>query len=227
MSPPDVAALVTAAYLFAQDSIQHVLNNTITDGITIRAAVGTGGYVWVGHQISEDNFVGKPIPVGVGDAPPRCWLYVIHQFALNESGYLVDTKSSCELWLDGGDPILRYEYEREPDKPYPEAHLHVHGRAEGFDELFTRAGRFDHADLSLLHLPVGGRRFRPVLEDLIEFLIVERLAEPRTEAWPDVVAEHRAAWYEKQLSAAVKRDPSTAEKALDEWRAENPDESLG
>jgi hypothetical protein len=54
------------------------------------------------------------------------------------------------------------------------------------------------APLDRLHFPVGGRRFRPILEDVIEFLIVERLARAR-DGWADVLSQERDRYYGIQL----------------------------
>ena len=67
---------------------------------------------------------------------------------------------------------------------------------------------------SRLHLPVGGRRFRPCLEDIIEFCIVERLVKPRHETWRDMLDVKRNQFYRRQLQAAVRQDPQAAVGAL-------------
>jgi hypothetical protein len=60
------------------------------------------------------------------------------------------------------------------------------------------------------------------LEDLLEFLIVEGLVEPR-EGWLAAIEELRKDWFKKQLGAAFKADPVAAKAAWDEWRSENPE----
>lgn len=73
--------------------------------------------------------------------------------------------------------------------------------------LCERAGI--RRELHRFHLPVGGRRYRPSVEDVIEFLAVEGLVETRT-GWEDQVRVRRGEWYRVQLMAAVRRDPDTA-----------------
>jgi hypothetical protein len=68
-------------------------------------------------------------------------------------------------------------------------------------------------DLKDYHFPVGGRRFRPTLEDIIEFLVLERLVEAH-HGWEDAAGEHRSEWDRRQLRAAVRRDPETAMEQL-------------
>jgi len=67
------------------------------------------------------------------------------------------------------------------------------------------------------HFPLGGRRFRPILEDVVEFLVVEKLTEMR-DGWETVVKEHRDRWEERQLRAAVRRSPDIALAQLREDR---------
>jgi hypothetical protein len=67
--------------------------------------------------------------------------------------------------------------------------------------------------LERLHLPVGDRRFRPTLEDLVEFLIMEKLADPHRR-WKSAIDAGRAGFQDKQLKAAVRRHPDTAVDVL-------------
>ncbi len=59
----------------------------------------------------------------------------------------------------------------------------------------------------------GGRRFRPALEDVIEFLVDEQLVRPR-EGWLGALDRSRREFREIQLRAAVRRDPEVARQAL-------------
>lgn len=64
-----------------------------------------------------------------------------------------------------------------------------------------------------LHLPVGGDRFRPCLEDVIEFLVVEcRFATK--EGWRAAVEAGREQWRRTQIRTAVRDAPSEAASAL-------------
>lgn len=106
-----------------------------------------------------------------------------------------------------------YDYERNPAHGYPAAHVQVNGHSPALDELCQRAEV--RKELKDLHLPVGGRRFRPTLEDLIEFLIIEGFAEARSD-WRRVLERPRRAWEERQLRAAVRRHPGAARRELDD-----------
>lgn len=91
--------------------------------------------------------------------------------------------------------------------------MHVHGEHGPIDHLAEAAAV--ERKLSDFHGPVGGKRFRPSPEDLVEFVIVEDLAD-KHDGWQDAIDEHRERWYESQLKAAVRRSPDVARAALRE-----------
>lgn len=67
--------------------------------------------------------------------------------------------------------------------------------------------------MSALHIPVGGARFRPCVEDVIQFLI----EECRLDAVPDygqVLAAGRARWRRTQTKAVVRDFPDEAAGTL-------------
>ena len=67
--------------------------------------------------------------------------------------------------------------------------------------------------LAELHVPLGGPRFRPCLEDVVELLIVE-FGVDSGDDWRIAIQEGRRAWREKQFRTAVWDDPETARAAL-------------
>ena len=107
---------------------------------------------------------------------------------------------------------------------YPEAHFHLHGESDALRRVLLLCGRTKNKPDDL-HIPVGGRRFRPCLEDVIEFCVLERLVTPR-ERWQAVLNDSRGRYYEKQLEAAVRQDPSRAADVLrsEGWHVREPDD---
>lgn len=67
----------------------------------------------------------------------------------------------------------------------------------------------------MLNFPLGGARFRPCLEDLLEFVIRE-FGIDTVPGWEDVISVGRISWRHIQLAAAVRDDPDTARIALSE-----------
>ena len=64
-----------------------------------------------------------------------------------------------------------------------------------------------------LHLPLGGPRFRPALEDVLEMLVVE-FAIDCSQGWRASLREGRSLWRDTQLRAAVADNPEAAVEAL-------------
>ena len=111
-------------------------------------------------------------------------------------------------------PVLRFHYYREP-RGKPAAHVHVHGHRGALTHLLSQSGHEKPHDISALHIPVGGARFRPCLEDFIQFLITECKfdAEP---GWQHHVAEGRERWRRRQAAAVVRDVPEEAARVLRE-----------
>jgi hypothetical protein len=78
--------------------------------------------------------------------------------------------------------------------------------------------------LSDLHLPLGGPRFRPCLEDLLQMLIDELGVDAERGA-KRALARGRADWRRKQLGASVRDSPETAARVLREmhYTVESPE----
>jgi hypothetical protein len=130
--------------------------------------------------------------------------------------HLMVVTSYVGLYADAGltQVLLHYDYDYERDKRdgYPDSHLQIPAMSDSWTSLLTRCP--DAKDeLGHLHLPTGGRRFRPTVEDVVEFLIVERITEAR-DGWRDVLARSRGAFLSRQLRAAVRRLPEAAADQL-------------
>ncbi|MDT3441191.1 MULTISPECIES: hypothetical protein [unclassified Pseudofrankia] len=130
------------------------------------------------------------------------------------SQHLMVLTSYIGLYTDANikQVLLHYDYEREKTDGYPEAHLQIPATSEPWVSLLSRCPDAKK-ELGHLHLPTGGRRFRPTVEDLVEFLIVERITEAR-DGWRDVLARSRDAFLSRQLRAAVRRLPEAAADQL-------------
>lgn len=165
--------------------------------------------------MGKRNLTVEPIPLTLGARSPTGYLYAAYVLQLDPEGlHLTVTKSQYGIYADTEkqEMLVHWDYEREPPHDYPAAHVQVNGACEVLELLADGVSRFGLTptrDLRNLHFPVGGRRFRPTLEEVVEFLIVEQLAHPR-EGWQDVIAEHREQWEERQLRAAVRRHPEIA-----------------
>ena len=183
------------------------------------------GFAVIGNRRGPLKPLGDPVALTVSQASARLELRLVHSLELDESRqFLTTSKSTYKLAEAGGAPIVTYDYTRQPPNEYPEAHFHIHGNAEAVQSMLERCdrGRDKPDDL---HFPVGGRRYRPCLEDLIEFCILERLATPR-DGWQQALNKSRERFREQQLRAAVRRAPTLAAEVLrsEGWTVTDPDE---
>lgn len=197
---------------FAQD-ITDLLNGTITNGIRLRATADEISTSIVGYQISKHNPLSESIPLTLSKSPARFYLNVIYTLTLdNTNQWLTAQKSTYTLQQKAVESaIFTYDYTRGVNE-FPEAHLHVYGKAEQLQQALNISDRKRDKPRDF-HLPVGNRRFRPCVEDIIEFCVLEKLVKPRHD-WQNVLNKSRDAYFQRQLKAAVKCYPETAAQAL-------------
>ena len=206
--------LGTKAREFASE-IQDVLNGTVCHGVPIAAVAASRGIYKVGYQLRSDEYRVSPIPLSIGKQPSG---YLGIQYSLaadDEVKYLMVTSSVLSYAHDTDleHPFLHYDYERDKEHDYPDSHLQIGAESEAWEAIQTRCGL--NKSLSSLHLPLGGRRFRPTLENLIAFLIAEKLADGR-ETWREALAAGQDRFDRLQVAAAVRRNPEVARDALAE-----------
>jgi hypothetical protein len=214
--------LGTLARDFAGE-IQHTLNHTICRDVRIRAVQRPFEAVpvfTVGSGLSHANLTQpEGFAVRVDGKAPRLWMNLSYQVRLDtEQRYLTVHKSYCGIFSDADleTCLCHFDYEREKEQ-YTGAHVQVHGQSEALRALNRGPDR--KRSLDKLHIPVGGRRFRPSLEDVIEFLVAERLADGRP-GWERIVEAGRNRFQRNQLRAAMRRDTALVEEFMRERSAE-------
>jgi hypothetical protein len=195
------------------DSLAALLTNTVCDyarvGMILRPDNVTAV---VGTDPDSHTYRSKPVRLRT----PRgahCWLTVTSRFYLDTDGYLTAQRSAyiVSTGTAAEYDLFHYDYER-GKRDYTEAHIQVHANSEPLKELLAAVGR-PKDNLSKIHLPVGGRRFRPALEDVLEALIDERIVIG-SPIWRDVLNESRDEFRRRQLKAAIRREPDVAAAAL-------------
>ena len=131
------------------------------------------------------------------------------------------------LSVDSTEPLMRYEFVNAMDPSLPSAHLHVHAhRDEILYQLFraTKGKAKSRAKavlddsrasprLSSIHLPVGGPRMRPALEDVLQMLINEFCIDHEDGAIA-ALTSGRADWRRSQIGASVRDAPAEAVRVL-------------
>ncbi|MCX5365901.1 hypothetical protein OG864_45205 [Streptomyces sp. NBC_00124] len=195
--------------------IQTLLNCTIASHVQIKAValpVGDDRLFMLGHLMAKDRLTARRFRLKPRAPKAELWMDVSFQLRLDaEREHLMVDKSFFGLFgaEDAKQGLFHYDYERDKADGYPDAHLQVYAESELFATL--NDPKADRArSLSKLHFPVGGKRFRPCLEDIIEFLIVERLVEAR-DGYEKVIETGREGFRKNQLMAAMRRDPATVE----------------
>lgn len=192
--------------------LSTLLNHTVTDGIRITAITDKAGQqARIGYGISPSDLSALDMIPLAFKGRARLYLGLLFRMAADDSGRYPMIRSSV-MYLspdaDGARLLLHYDYERDKADDYPEAHLQVCATSAEWEEAMASYGPRGRP-LKKLHLPVGGRRFRPAVEDLIEFLITEKLAAGRP-GWKAHVNRGRQGFEERQLRAAVRRHPDIA-----------------
>jgi hypothetical protein len=195
------------------EKLQRLLNKTVCRTARLGTALLDDpiGHVTIGTGVTARRPEPTPVGLAIGGSQPRCWLKVEYIAWLKE-GYLTVRESVFVLSADpgGSEEIFHYDYERDKDERdgYTEAHLQIVGESPPMKTLLTTAGRAKDP-VAKLHFPVGGRRYRPSLEDVIEFLVNERLVHAR-DGWQKVLDASREEFRDRQLCAAVGFRPDVA-----------------
>lgn len=193
--------------------IQALLNGTIGSHVQVKAValdLGDDRLFALGHLLDKQTMTAQRFKLKPTAPRTELWMDVSFQLRLDaEREHLMVQKSFVGVF---GSPeakhgLFHYDYERDKADGYPDAHLQVDAVSDLFHTLNdpkTDTGR----SLAQLHFPVGGKRFRPCLEDVIEFLVVERLVEAR-DGYQAVLDSGRVRFRRNQLMAAMRRDPAT------------------
>lgn len=141
--------------------------------------------------------------------------------------FLAVRRSTMSVAAEGADePLFRYDFDAGSDDKVPSAHLNVHGHRDELVFAMMAAGhrlrgrartsavrRGQVPRVSTLHFPLGGHRFRPSFEDVLEMLVREFGLDTRP-GWRAAVCSGRTRWRAVQLRAAVRDDPAGAAEAL-------------
>jgi hypothetical protein len=110
-------------------------------------------------------------------------------------------------------PIIRWDYDRKPNNK-PSSHVQITAHRGALSHILSKLDHDAPHSIESLHLPMGGDRFRPCLEDIIEFLITE-CGFPGGDNWRVIVRDGRAKWRRIQTRVAVRDSPATAVAALE------------
>lgn len=210
------AELASEAHRFAE-RVRRLLDGTVAQQAPISATTADGraliGVISVDGRLSS---AGLPLTIG---GEHRLDLKVSYRCTKSapRASLTVET-SAFSLSLPGSrSPILRFDYVR--DRSWAPAHIQFHAESSAVGYLRAQAGR--PAETWRLHLPTGAPLFRPSLEDVIEFAIVEFGVDSQ-KGHEAVLTEARSHSQLLQLEAAIrdvvqedpKRGPSVLRRAI-------------
>jgi len=208
-------------------TLTSLLNATVCDGAQLDVTLLPGGSTALVSPVQRRRAVNWGVVDLVGSgSPSRLGIKMFFRVRLDSHGrHLAVDTSSFGLCVNKqtGNCAVRIDYDRgegsEPDKPdrhsRSAAHVHLNGASAEIGYARALCG-YPPLPLDKLHLPVGGRRMRPTLEDFIEFLVSEHLApEPKPDWWT-ALATSRAEWVSRQVRATVRRAPEDAIAQLED-----------
>ncbi|WP_239655046.1 hypothetical protein [Mycobacterium riyadhense] len=110
-------------------------------------------------------------------------------------------------------PIIRWDYDRDA-RSKPRSHVQLTAHRGALSHILSRLDHKTPHSIESLHIPMGGERFRPCLEDIIEFLICDCGFEG-SEGWEESIREGRARWRRIQTRAVVRDSPGCAVAELE------------
>lgn len=220
--PDDLGAQARA---FAA-SLTDLLNSTVAHGVRLGCAESAPGCFVVGRGITKKQLVVRDlVPLTLDQRAADVYLLVTNLLVADSSaeGWLTVDRATYTIQASpspGQDVLCSYDYARNVNNGYPEAHLHVYAPLSDSFSCVTKAVGRDPDPLDSLHFAVGGVHnedggihYRPILEDVIEMLVQERLVRARP-GWQAAVDAGRKQFYETQLRAEIRRNPDIARDAV-------------
>src|SRR5579875_1590226 len=110
-------------------------------------------------------------------------------------------------------PIIRWDYGRRSSNR-PNSHVQITAHRGALSHILSKLDHDTPHSMESLHRPMGGDRFCPCLEDIIEFLITD-CGFTGGPNWRPTVRNGRANWRRIQTRVAVRDAPATAAAALE------------
>jgi hypothetical protein len=202
------------------DRVASLLEGTVADSAPI-TVTRAGNRLAVAS--SDGNNRSQPITLTCRGTPVvDLWLRYLCSWD-SYGSYLAVDKSSIRLCVHRvREPLIRFEYERQRRDGLA-AHIQVHAENSDLGWLSAKTDRPRNPLLPSIHLPVGGRRFRTPLEDIVEMAIRD-LGVDCTEQWKDALRLHRDEWLGTQTQAVVRDRAVLVANALRElgWTVTAP-----
>ncbi|MFE1522986.1 hypothetical protein [Schaalia turicensis] len=144
-----------------------------------------------------------------------------------ETGSLTVDESTFSVirGTDGKEPLVRWDYIRSPRSNIPCAHIQVHAHRDEWTHALLLGGNHSHRSrrriknatrtprIADVHFPVGGRRFRPCLEEVLLF-VIDEFGVACTPQAREALQQSMREWEDIQLESAIRNNPATAVRVL-------------
>lgn len=201
-----MADLAASGRAFAdrlKETIEAVLPGTVSIGAIIAQDQNSMVITAVNGSQSVD------MPLTLSGERVATWR-LSYQTSMDHTGQFLKTIKSAMVLTSVFEktPLARLEYDSKM-RTAPIAHWQFHGERGAFSHLLARAHSArkyvtdkPHA-LSSLHFPVGGERFRPGVEDFLEFLVRE-CGVDREDGWESAIQDGREIWRRFQMRTATR-----------------------
>lgn len=227
----DSQGALTQAQEFA-DAVYQTISGSIKSNIEPFSVVAGVRNSKIFISINSNPLTGIEMQPGEANdaADPAFTLVISYSCHISKDGYLTVDKSEFILGAYGIDqPLFRLDYIREAKSNIPGAHYNIHAHRDEFVYAMLQGGansrqrrrlkafdkRSHYPRISDLHFPVGGARFRPCIEDLVQ-MVIEEFGVATEPGWAKVLEVGRREWRESQLKALVWKNPEIAAGKLRE-----------
>lgn len=227
VTAPDVGQQATEFAQRIETLLQNVLGGrgdgyvAEPEGMSLR-----GGRT--GYRITQRN--GRGIPLNSDGETVAGLSFRFQCSCRNEDSWLQIDKSVIMITVEPEHmPLFHYDYNRERTSETPGAHINIFGSNDAATRIMLSCGKGLRSKnrrkkyindgafptFSTLHFPVGGDRFRPGLEDMLQMAVYEFHIDV-TDEWEKPLNYSRAEYRERQLKALVREYPDLAWDALTE-----------
>ena len=211
MTPTDPELLATAED-FAGD-IADLLDCTVADAAPVRAQVSNDRIV-VGTVREDGGITSVPLKVQ-GEYRLGLRLHFQCQWDFARRFLAVHSSAMALTLPRWREPLIRFDYLE--SHTWSPAHVQIHAESSALGWLHALTGTSKPPKVQELHIPVGGKRMRPSVEDVVEFAIKD-LAVDAKDGAHQRIEEGRSRWRRRQVLAAirdvVKDDPISAPAEL-------------
>lgn len=198
--------------------LTRILRAAVDPSVTFGVVQASDAFIVGPEPLTEKEHSRIPMRRSFDGHKPSLELRAYYRCVADDEGaYLAVDTSTLGLWIcaagDKARPAFRIEFDRRaPSKP--QAHVHIHAESTELGWLYGSAGKA-LSPMQELHFPMGGRRFRPTIEEFLLFIDAEGLytdwADP---SWRQVVAESLDRWEQLQARATVMSFPEAAAAQL-------------